>query len=190
MAGIVMWTAAATGGYCAIVSLDAPAGNGVAFAYNVGSINAFVNSGAVSHDFLSVALNVPYFVAISIDSSNTWNAVATNLMTGQIRAATKFATATVPSAGTGICHGNSYNHNQPLNGYLAVSMYSNKGMTLADMLQWAADPWSYWYPDNTDDEIVGIIAAASSAKFRRTLSQLGTRIGARQTQYHDNAELS
>jgi hypothetical protein len=35
---------------------------------------------------------------------------------------------------------------RPLNGYVGSTMYSNIFLSLAQCQQWAADPWSFWYP--------------------------------------------
>lgn len=91
---------------------------------------------------------VPYFVAVTFSTGSiTAVLVATDLRTGQIR------TFFNPNGAVGPATGNDGNFqvggsafNQNLGGPLAALMYSDAVLSFSALRKWAADPWSYWYP--------------------------------------------
>lgn len=92
----------------------------------------------------ALVTNTPYFVAASSDAVGVTNYLALNLATGQIFTATSTKTASAASA----------------NGTININEESGRGMygsashwmitlqyqPMAALLQWAADPWPFWYP--------------------------------------------
>lgn len=104
----------------------------------------FINMNPVT-SFL--ALNVPHFVVISARPSAIPTGVAVNLQTGQTWILTGNGANAATFTGTGIMRlGNRDDTNRQLNGTLYAFMRSNVFTSPADMLKWAEDPWSFWYP--------------------------------------------
>jgi hypothetical protein len=102
----------------------------------------YVNLSGVG-SFPTMSLGVPYFYAGSF-GGGTINMVLTNLLTGAITTATA-TTATTPSG-----FGDIWNFFSANSGVFSSSgsaaMVSNAALSLPQLLQWAADPWSFWYP--------------------------------------------
>lgn len=100
----------------------------------------------------------PYFVAASYPTigSGFVNFVVTNLLTGQISQASVSNTFTsvAPNGTYCVCGANAI---AAIDAYTAAAMYSTAGLSPADMLAWAGDPWAFWYPDIAamDDFLVG-----------------------------------
>lgn len=117
---------------------QSPTTNNLAVTSGSGTIN--IDSG------LGLVAGIPYFIGISFSSlTTTVKFVITNLLTGQIRTAsianTLAATAsngTYCVAGDGLADGST--------GVVAAVMFSTAGISLPALLQWATDPWSFWYP--------------------------------------------
>jgi len=58
-------------------------------------------------------------------------------------------------------------------------------MSMAQLLEWAQDPWSFWYPRKLDHSMMlraPAVGGGFTPDFRKTLSSMGTRIGSRQSQ--------
>jgi hypothetical protein len=70
------------------------------------------------------------------------------------------------------------------NAKVACVSYSNTCVGMAGLVQAAADPWSLWYPRLRPPVDIwhGTFAVASAVRFRKTLSQIGGRVGSRQPQ--------
>lgn len=103
-------------------------------------------------------VKVPYFLAVTTDNTSTTVFVWTRLDTGVVRffTATPAGAAVPGTIATSI--GNSSAGNA-FDGFIGPVMYSQAVNTLGAMLEWAADPWSFWYPDPVnvgfDAELVG-----------------------------------
>lgn len=110
----------------------------------------------------ALAANVPYFVCCIIISGSKIFSVVTNLNTGSINSFTT-ATANTVATGTGIVVGNnSTTFLQGFGGYIAAVAWSRAILPPAQLLQWAQDPWSFWYPKTLVYDKFRISAAAQS----------------------------
>lgn len=103
---------------------------------------------------LVLTSSVPYFVAASFNA-NVTNFVALRLDTGQLFTASVSSSVSI-TANNGIYSmGNWYDTGGgdfPA-GYLGPVMWSPSFMSLRAMRQWAADPWSFWYPTPLSDKL-------------------------------------
>lgn len=139
-------------------------GAGGAGDYNGGCVHIYKPSsnfiscrltGITASDsaFTPVA-NVPYFIIMSYFQGTATDGLKfliLNLRTGEryVELKTTFANATSNPTGTITIGGASTVQDY----YLAACMSSNKALSLGEMLQWAADPWSFWYPNPGDNWI-------------------------------------
>lgn len=114
---------------------------------------------------LTVTANVPYFGAASCNvSSGKINFVLTDLISGKVTSSTSTNVQTINSGnGTAaICaeaSASSY-----LRGKQAAAMYSGAFMSLQSLLQWANDPWSFWYP-SAPQSVFGVSAVSTFTPF-------------------------
>jgi len=101
--------------------------------------------GVADHNLsLTLTAGVPFFIAISASSAqNLINGVITNLLNGKISKAT--TTASTPVAGSGNPQINSNLAGSSIT--IAAAMISGAFLSMSQMLQWAADPWAFWYPE-------------------------------------------
>jgi len=140
-------------------------------------------------NFVAVA-NVPYFFAASYNGT-TANMVLARLDNGRIFSQVVSSTLTVAASdgGAGILNygsdgtdGGSFG----IDGSLAAAMCNYSYMSIPQLLVWASDPWSFWFPRAQQNLMfIGLQApqgAASPVVFRKTLSQIGGRVGSRQPQ--------
>jgi hypothetical protein len=114
---------------------------------------------------MGLATGGAFFMAIStgLTGSKT-NFCTTNLLTGQIQVESDTGNfgASVASDGTYFV-GNLSSINKETLGKISCAMYAPNYLSLAHLAQWAADPWSFWYPasplvvnlQDPDDQIVG-----------------------------------
>ena len=134
-------------------------GNGtsssIRFASTTGIFTFVLGGVAATASILAANANVPYFVAASWDGSIIKYLLA-DLSKGLVLTDTKvFSHAGVGPAG-GFIVGNSSAQTQGLGGSIATAMYGPGVLSMSQLLQWAADPWSFWYPDRgIDDFMVG-----------------------------------
>lgn len=109
----------------------------------------------------TVSVNVPYFVIASCTSGSTLF-VLRNLFTGQTTITTNAATYTPAANNLGTFNLGCFSPNgYSYNGSIAAVMYSSIRLSLPQMLAWANDPWSFWYP-KTRASVVGVAAAHGS----------------------------
>lgn len=112
----------------------------------VNSTLQYIRFGGTTNDSgLSLATNVPYFLAASANSGNAINFVAMRLDNGQFVAAT--TASGVNLASTGTYHlGVSPVLGSSATSSIAAAMKGSKFLSAAELMQWAYDPWSFWYP--------------------------------------------
>lgn len=109
----------------------------------------------------TLSLNVPYF-AIATCTSGSTLFVVRNLLTGQTTITTNTTTYTPAATNTGTYNVGGFSPNSwAYNGSIAAVMYSNIRLSLPQMLVWANDPWSFWYP-RSRASVVGVAAAHGS----------------------------
>ena len=132
-------------------SLAMTSGGGLNLALAANGVST-VNSGFIP------TVNTPYFFAGSLwnlgATGRTANFVLTNLLTGQVKTAVgtqgTIVSATAPTPGT-YTIGNR--NGQALLGSISAAMgasVANIGeqLPMSALVQWAHDPWSFWYPNN------------------------------------------
>lgn len=109
------------------------------------------------------SINVPYFLAVSSDNTNVTNFVWTRLDTGFIQSKTMApgSTATAGTAQFSIGPIEASGNGSDIK--IAAAMYSQTLNSMASMLAWAADPWSFWYPQLPVN--IGSVIAAAAANF-------------------------
>jgi hypothetical protein len=164
-----------TGGFQAIVSNSG--GNQGLFLQDVTPKAFFTGSGGPVSAPFSLVAGSTYFLAHSLQTDSSGavaNFVARNLATGSIQTG-----SVISSTGTGARFGtNCTVGNDPfsewLNAKLAAAMVSTASLSIPQLLQWADDPWSFWYPRaiGLAGMLRGSIAAAVVVK-GSTLPMLG-----------------
>jgi hypothetical protein len=139
-----------------------------------GSNAWFIFNGPTLSSFGTAAANVPYFIAVSFNSSVT-NAALIRLDTGQIYSETTTGWTQTPgptllvpticarSSGTG----------HEFNGPVGPAMVSYNNFLSQDVLvQWVQRPWDFWYPpSDVEAELVGTIASSTAGE--GSLMQMG-----------------
>lgn len=120
--------------------------------------------------------NVPYFIAVSYGSSIA-NVVLRRLDTGAIQFQNGFSTGLTPSVGDGTLYIGSRGAARMWDGEIAAISYSNTFLSTAQLLQWADDPWSLWYPNgfDTGQALHGTFGGGATAglRFNSSLNGLG-----------------
>ena len=118
---------------------------------DVSTTVALVSNGVVNTgNSFTLAANVPYFLAMSANDTAV-NSVLVNLSTGQTFTDTKSvsgntAITLVSTDGFMLGYGNTVP--------VAAGMMANAFHGMNDLLQWAADPWSFWYPRGPSDKLL------------------------------------
>ena len=147
----ICWGFPNANGLIVCSSVNDTGGGSSGIALNIGTAGALQYAYrwvAANSSGLTVALNVPYFAAASGDAS-TINFVLVNLLSGQTLTASISAGGTPQASdGTYIVGGNL---SQAPNLSIAAVMHSTKRTGLPELRQWAADPWSFWYPNPGDN---------------------------------------
>jgi len=141
------------------------AGNGTVALNNWGN----TNWGATP----SYVANAPHFVAISGNPSASAG-VTINLQTGLVNVST--GSSGTPTVGNGTyTSGSVANGGSTTQLYLAATMWSPSYTSLEDLLKWAADPWSFWYPRSplTQTSKVGIsVSGAAQTPYQPYFQQM------------------
>lgn len=120
---------------------------------------AISGSGNNHSSSLSALTNgVPWFVAVSWNAT-TQNYVQINLKSGERRFTTTSLANTMGTTTVNwVVACDSTAGDQLNGGVAAVMMALDTFINLPDLLQWADDPWSYWYPQS-EENWVGVAAA-------------------------------
>lgn len=90
------------------------------------------------------ASGMPLFSIISMDGTTTMNMVQRNLETGVVK--TFVTTGVAPTAPSGTYRIGSAAGAHMNNALLAAVMLSSRYHPMSNLLKWADDPWSFWYP--------------------------------------------
>lgn len=142
----------------------------------IGSTPTFIATSSTP----AVVANTPYFIAVSELGGTGYNIVVSNLRTGQTTSEV-VATATAISVWTGtfnVGNQNAANGARVFQGLIAAVMCSEGYLSVPQLLQWAQDPWSFWYPRTLDltQMLVGVSAATFKAAWamNTNLPVLGT----------------
>lgn len=98
---------------------------------------------------IPIVANTPYalFGSLAWVSPNVlFNAVAVNLTNGIVLSQSSSVASGAPGTDSGTCGIGNRGSALHAQGRIAAAMYSTGFMPMASLLQWAADPWSFWYP--------------------------------------------
>lgn len=110
---------------------------------------------------IPVSLNTPYFCAVSNSGSTTANFLLLNLATGAVQTQSTTGAGTSSTFNSTIIVAGVSSFGQQLNGGMAACAYiANSFLSLPQLLEWAADPWAFWYPDE-DATYVGTTPVAT-----------------------------
>jgi hypothetical protein len=150
LAAIIRPTGGAGASRGIIQSGAAASGSGgwALFAHSSNVFGTFAPNGTSGGGFstIPVTLNVPYFIAASLNATLN-NFVAVRLDTGQIFTSALTGLSNSPaSPQSGATIGCEDQFNLQFIGSIAAAMYSPTYLSMPQLLQWAADPWGFWYP--------------------------------------------
>ena len=134
------------GAYAGFISLPNGSGNWLPTVLPSNNFGCYMN-GNLDSTIPAVA-GTPYFVAISAYTSLKINFVVKNLATGAVRSNSISSNATSSVAGAYYIGNN--NGSQGALSLVAAAMTSYTYLSVAQLLAWADDPWSFWYPRNLD----------------------------------------
>jgi hypothetical protein len=96
---------------------------------------------------LTISASIPYFIAVTNNAASSYF-VMRRLDNGVLRTdtQTKAIAAAGPPTLNSFEMGNA-GTTRPMTGRMACGMYTPASLTLAELVQWSADPWSFWYPN-------------------------------------------
>jgi hypothetical protein len=120
----------------------------------------------------SVVAGVPVFVAMSASSAGTtatFNTILVNLNTGSIQTSTQTNSPITTPTPNAVNMGSNSVANRSFGGNVAAIMVSNSFLSLNQLIAWANDPWSFWYPPTVERIITSsLIAPAAPSPFAQT----------------------
>lgn len=133
---------------------------------------SMIYGGNISSGYTQIA-NVPYFAACSLVASVVENFVIARLDTGQIYTATATPGA-VQSTNTTQYVANNASLSIGCTG-VAAAMFSPSYLTLGQLLEWAQDPWAFWYPRRSmfDFELIGAFTPPPPGATNHLLTLMG-----------------
>lgn len=160
LAAIAVWQAS-TGAVVLVGAGNSNGAGGISLEVTSGGVVQFLVNGVGSATLgITLTAGVPYFVAASYISPTQRVAVVVNLLTGQTQTSFAASIATQTAVGNLQIRIGDGGAATGCNSQVAAAMYSYQYMPLAALLQWAQDPWSFWYPNNFD---LGLLVAAGAA---------------------------
>jgi hypothetical protein len=112
---------------------------------STGVVSVRLNAVSVASTLPALVANASYLIAASGTSASGANMMYARLDTGQIFSQFVSSGTSTTANGT-LTIGNVGDASRFFNGSIATAMYSNSFLSLAQLTQWAADPWSFWYP--------------------------------------------
>lgn len=153
-AGIIkMTTTMSNGAYGTVAALGGTHGLWIQGVGGNNIVDFFYSADSTGPTLIT---GVPYFVAASHDRNNpsaqTLYIVAKNLLTGQLQVVISGPQA----GGSGFLAFNLPlfcgidSAAEQLKGIQAAGMAAVGSLTLPELLAWADDPWSFWYPNQID----------------------------------------
>lgn len=151
MAAIVVFDAATSASPRVLLSTSATAAAGMLILANATNEFAVTFGGsqttfAAGAGVPAVTAGIPIFFAVSVQSATRYTYIVTRLDNG-VSMSGGATTATALTAGdTSIYVGNRGTNSRQANGKIAAVAHSASFMSAAQLLAWANDPWSFWYP--------------------------------------------
>jgi hypothetical protein len=153
------------------------------FGGNNSSKLSIYNGSVSTASTISISANTPYFLAYSALNGTATNFLALNLSNGVLQTQVA-ASPGAATAGNGTYIVGNDTFNDVCTADIHAVAYFDSYIPMSTLIQWATDPWAFWYPrvGPSIDVWHGTFAAASAVRFRKTLSQIGGRVGTRQPQ--------
>jgi hypothetical protein len=110
-----------------------------------------ISGGSGFTTSIAPVANVPYLWAGSLLPGTSPNAIGNcvlvNLQTGAVQSQSTTATISTPTTDTGTCTiGNRGSPTVGCPASIVAAMYTTNFTPMSELLQWAADPWAFWYP--------------------------------------------
>lgn len=113
--------------------------------FGVASDKARISSGGVAGSgSVAITSGIPIFLAANFNNG-TVNFVIANLATGIIRTDTSSGSGGPTAPNGTYLIGNGSGGTTPQQTGIAAVMFSARYMPTYQLLQWAANPWSFWY---------------------------------------------
>lgn len=135
---------------------------GIAGIVLINLVLGYITQGSVGSFGITLALDTPYFVAISVRNGNR-NCIVRNLETGQIQTAETVTATAMNNSNAPYGIGGNFSGARSAGCQIAAVMFSaNNYLKPQALLQWALDPWAFWYP-NFPYPLVGNGASIVSA---------------------------
>jgi hypothetical protein len=138
---IMSTSAAGNAGF--LLGMTTTGASAQAWSYLVGATFTNIATGFPSSALIG---GVPYFFAVSIQNGQAANSVLCRLDTGQMGATSTANAASFTAGDTTIHIGNRGANTRQTIGRIAAVMHANNYLSQPQLLQWAADPWAFWYP--------------------------------------------
>jgi hypothetical protein len=147
LAAIFLWngTNAATQDICGALATTVSQGVGLSMG-STGIPGIRAHSAQVLSTLPAIVAGRSYFLAISGVSTVGFSIAYTTLDTGQVFSQFVSDAGAILSATSSFTIGNLGDGSRPLNGSIGPTMFSNVLCSLPQLVQWASDPWSFWYP--------------------------------------------
>lgn len=147
--------ATAAGGSSGFYIANAGTGSGSQWAFVAGV--TFVSIGGIP----APVPGATYFAALSVLSGNYYSIVVKRLDTGQTWRLDRIPTVLTFIAGdTTLYIGNRGTNTRQTLGVVHATMHSTRYLSSQQMMQWSEDPWSFWYPPESD---LGLMAGTATA---------------------------
>lgn len=126
----------------------------------------YFTQGSYGGSGIVLSLNVPYFIALSVRNGNK-NWVVVNLLTGQIRTSFQVGAVSMNNPSPPYAIGGNFSGARAAGALIAAAMFTaNSYLKPELLLQWALDPWAFWYPQDIG-EVDGVGRAAFLAAWAR-----------------------
>ncbi len=153
IAGIVLLPSI-NGATSCLFSTTGSAATGIQFFYTattgVINITGLTGTGGTNTS-LAFAANIPYFVIASRSGDAGTNSfLLMRLDNGKIQTDTQTAVTLGGAPNGTYAVANTPGTARSFGGKIAALMFSPAYMPIPQMLQWAQDPWSFWYPHRFD----------------------------------------
>lgn len=120
-------------------------------------LGCFSGGSSVLGSF-TIAANTPYF-AVASNSAGGLKILLKNLQTGKVQTASLGAVTIANTTSGQFIVGAQEGNAAGIVGNMAAAMCAQSYLSMAQIQQWALDPWSFWYPRTLD---LGMMLAAPS----------------------------
>jgi hypothetical protein len=165
----------ALAGFDPLLSTGSNAAGFAFYASRSGDVAIDCFAGGTVHSGFGLVNNTAYFIVGSFDQTTTsWSFAVCNLLNGSIKSSKGSTNPTPTNTYNGLFNIGSFQGNQ-CQSTLAAAMHSTKFLSVNELLQWAEDPWSFWFPSSVSGGIdhgdlivgaaAGIIAPSKAANF-------------------------